>query len=315
MRSVTAFYPSPHELFGVKVLSCRPDQACDLIELRILLGAPTRIAFLNANLSLFVMQRAGLREMLGEFLLFNDGVGIDIANRILNGSGFAANLNGTDFIPYFLTRVRTPLRIFLLGTTPATLAKVVRTVESRWPQHTIAGQAPGFLSPDQRDAMTKMIVESRSQLVLVAMGNPRQELWIAQHIPHCAPCAIGVGGLFDFMAGNVQRAPDWMRTLRLEWLFRLSQEPRRLWRRYLIGNAKFLRHVLTLRLARSASRLLRASRLARLENGPLQFAETADGGSEILLSGQTGSKRKISAHRQFARELKEQAGAPQRIST
>ena len=319
MRSVTAFHPAAHELFGVKVLSCGPDQACDLIESRILVGAPTRIAFLNANLSLLALEHAGLRERLSEFLLFNDGIGIDIANRILNGSGFAANLNGTDFIPYFLTRVRSPLRIFILGTTSATLEKVARTVESRWPQHTIAGRAPGFLSLDQIDAVSEMVVKSRAHMVLVAMGNPTQELWIAQHIPYCAPCAIGVGGLFDFMAGNVQRAPSWMRSLRLEWLFRLSQEPGRLWRRYLIGNAKFLAHVLTLRMERSASRI-RSSLAGRLRRKtpaarPLQLAETDDDGSEILPNGQTGSKREIGSHPQLARELEQQAGAPQRIST
>jgi exopolysaccharide biosynthesis WecB/TagA/CpsF family protein len=261
MRNVTAFSPASHELFGVNVLSCKPDEACDLIESRILLGAPTRIAFLNANLSLLAIQRVGLREMLGEFLIFNDGVGIDIANRMLNGSTFVANLNGSDFIPYFLTRVRTSLRIFLLGATPATLEKVARNVQSRWPRHTIAGQAPGFIKPDQENAIAEMIVRSRSHLVLVAMGNPTQELWIGEYIPRCAPCAFGVGGLFDFMAGNVKRAPDSIRALRLEWLFRLSQEPRRLWQRYLIGNAKFLTHVLALRLRRSAShmRLRRSS--------------------------------------------------------
>lgn len=213
---------------------------------------PTRVAFVNANLALFAIERVDLRKTLGRFLLLNDGVGIEIANRILNGSGFPANLNGTDFIPHLLSRVRTPLRIFLLGATQTTVATAACVMASRWPRHTIAGQASGYFRADQEDAIAKTIAQSRAHLVLVAMGNPRQEAWIARHIPRCAPCAIGVGALFDFAAGNVTRAPRWIRTLRLEWLFRLSQEPRRLWRRYLIGNTRFLAYVFSERFERSA---------------------------------------------------------------
>ncbi len=249
MRSTPSSLPTLYQLLGVEVLSCTFDQACDLIELRIRLQTPTRIAFLNANLSLLAIERAELRRELSDFIVFNDGVGVNIANRILNGSSFDANLNGTDLIPYLLTHIRNPLRLFLLGTTPETLAKVVSFVHQRWPHHAVVGQASGYYKPEHEPALLQSIANSHPDLVLVAMGNPTQEIWIARHIPGCAPCAIGVGGLFDFIAGNVQRAPDWIRAARLEWLFRLSQEPRRLWRRYLIGNARFLAHVFAMRLS------------------------------------------------------------------
>jgi alpha-1,3-mannosyltransferase len=270
MRSVTALYPASRDLFGLKVLSCGPDEACDLIESRMLLRVPTRVAFVNANLALFALERPNVRKTLGKFLLLNDGVGVDIANRILNGSGFPANLNGTDFIPRLLNRVRMPLRIFLLGATQATVETAARVIASHCPRHAIVGRASGYFGSDQEDAVAKTIAWSRAHLVLVAMGNPKQEDWIARHIPYCAPCAIGVGALFDFLAGNVPRAPRWIRTLRLEWLFRLSREPRRLWRRYLIGNTKFLAYVLSERFERSAShfRTSLAGLLGRTTNAP-----------------------------------------------
>ncbi len=74
-----------------------------------------RIAFLNANLSLLTMKDPGLRQALGEFVVLNDGIGVEIANRVLNGSSFADNLNGTDLVPYLLTRVRSPAPNFPFG--------------------------------------------------------------------------------------------------------------------------------------------------------------------------------------------------------
>jgi N-acetylglucosaminyldiphosphoundecaprenol N-acetyl-beta-D-mannosaminyltransferase len=84
--------------------------------------------------------------------------------------------------------------------------------------------------------------------VLVALGAPRQDLWIRRNLWKLgAKVAIGVGGLFDFFSGRIPRAPRWMRTLGMEWCYRLYQEPTRLWRRYLVGNVIFL-----VRLARAA---------------------------------------------------------------
>jgi alpha-1,3-mannosyltransferase len=231
------------EIFGVEVLSCHLDPACDLIAARIANRVPTRVAFLNANLSLLAVQRPELREALNEFVVFNDGLGVAIANRVLNGSRFPANLNGTDLVPHLLGRMRTPLRIFLLGARPETLQKAVRAICHRWPHHIVVGHAHGYLDAGQEALIPSMIRKARPEIVLVAMGNPIQELWIAQHVPRCAPCCLGVGALFDFLAGDVKRAPRWIRAIRCEWMFRLALEPRRLWRRYLIGNAKFIAYL------------------------------------------------------------------------
>jgi alpha-1,3-mannosyltransferase len=230
------------DIFGVEVLSCHLDLACDLIEARIADRTPTRVAFLNANLSLFALQRPDLREALKTFVVFNDGLGVDLANRVLNGSRFPANLNGTDLVPHLLGRVRYPLRIFLFGAKPETLQKAVGVIRHRWPRHVVVGQAHGY--HDAKEArIPDMIRKARPHIVLVAMGNPKQELWIAQHVPRCAPCCLGVGALFDFLAGDVKRAPRWIRAVRCEWMFRLALEPRRLWRRYLVGNAKFIAYL------------------------------------------------------------------------
>jgi N-acetylglucosaminyldiphosphoundecaprenol N-acetyl-beta-D-mannosaminyltransferase len=85
---------------------------------------------------------------------------------------------------------------------------------------------------------------------MTAMGNPLQEKWLAEHLPATgARLGVGVGAFFDFAAGEVARAPAWMNKWGVEWMFRLAQEPRRLWRRYVVGNPLFLARALKARLA------------------------------------------------------------------
>lgn len=285
MHSAPAFVTT-RRIFGVEVLSCPVDLACDLIEARIADRTPTRVAFLNANLSLLAVDRSDLREALDGFVVFNDGIGIDIANRILNGSRFPANLNGTDLVPHLLGRASGSLRIFLLGARPKTLRKAARTIQRRWPRHTVVGQVNGYFKASQEALIRQAIVASRPDIVLVAMGNPNQELWISRNIPHCAPCALGVGALFDFLTGEASRAPRWMRAARFEWLFRLARDPRRLWRRYLIGNAAFLAYVFALWAAQRAGRLLgsRTDAIAADGHGLADWdPQRLDGDSEDLV--------------------------------
>jgi N-acetylglucosaminyldiphosphoundecaprenol N-acetyl-beta-D-mannosaminyltransferase len=96
----------------------------------------------------------------------------------------------------------------------------------------------------------RQISESRADVLLVALGAPKQDTWIADHKDELGTTvAVGVGGLLDFYSGRVQRAPAWIRELGMEWLYRFLQEPRRMWRRYFVGNAVFLCRVLRVRVA------------------------------------------------------------------
>ena len=103
----------------------------------------------------------------------------------------------------------------------------------------------GFFAKADEPAILAHLEKVRPDILLVAMGVPRQERWIAEHLSekHCT-VALGVGALLDFMSGTIPRAPLRLRRLGLEWLFRLLVEPMRLWRRYLIGNPLFLMRVL-----------------------------------------------------------------------
>jgi alpha-1,3-mannosyltransferase len=203
------------------------------------------IAFANAHTLNVAAESAEFRRALQASLVFNDGVGVDIASRLLYGSPFPENLNGTDFGPNYLRATRHRYRIFLLGAKPGTAERAARRLASMCPQHEFVGCRHGHFDDGQIPELIDRIRQSKADVLLVAMGNPKQELFIEKHLA-ATGCSlgIGVGALFDFLAGNVPRAAPWVKRWRLEWGYRLAQEPRRLARRYLVGIPAFLTRIL-----------------------------------------------------------------------
>ena len=201
----------------------------------------TPVSFLNAhNANVSAINPEFAQAMRG-FLILADGVGVDIASKALYGRPFPDNLNGTDFIPAFLGAHEAPLSIGLLGTTQENAEAAAAKLRQIAPQHDYKVISNGFFSVDREPAILAELEQVRPDMLLVAMGVPRQELWIERNLDerHCT-VPVGVGALLDFLSGNIPRAPKWVRDLRLEWLFRLLNEPSRLWRRYILGNPVFL---------------------------------------------------------------------------
>jgi len=177
--------------------------------------------------------------------VLNDGIGFRLASQ-MRGVPIQYNFNGTDLIPRLFEELDYPLRVFFYGATEESNAGAVRVMASRYSFLDCVGNLGGYVSDD--DA-AKMIAESQSDLVLVAKGNPKQELFIMKYRDQLnCKLAIGVGGLFDFLSGMKPRAPKAFRSIGMEWAYRLMIEPRRMFGRYVIGNPVFLtRALLTLR--------------------------------------------------------------------
>ena len=216
------------------------------LQKRLALKSPQMVAFGNANLLNIARADRHVRDALRRFHVLNDGVGTDLASRVLYGAKFPENLNGTDFVPYLLSELQHGLRIFLLGARPGVAERAACALQVQFPQHQVVGVQHGFGDLDA-PAVSQTIQSAKADLLLVGLGNPRQELWLARHFDTTG-CTLGiaVGALFDFMAGKVPRAPSWIRSARLEWLYRLCVEPRRLASRYLLGNPRFLSSVVAL---------------------------------------------------------------------
>lgn len=208
-------------------------------------GGHLKLAFGNANLVNIAASDAALRRSLPAFLVLADGIGVDLGSRMLYGDLFPANLNGTDFFPAFFASEQRPIRVALLGGKPGVANRAVARFKAAYPAHRFSVLSHGFFAQEEEGRLLDTLKAERPDLLLVAMGNPLQERFIAEKLgpQHCV-VAAGVGALFDFFAGEVPRAPELVRAARLEWAYRLWLEPRRLWRRYVLGNPAFLTRML-----------------------------------------------------------------------
>lgn len=224
------------EILGVPVGSATSDAAAAAIAEGFAAGRTQRIAFLNHNLAVRLMELDRL-AVLDDFTVLNDGLSLDVAARMLHGRRFAANLNGTDLTPRILAALPKSARLFLYGARPEVVAEAARRLAEAG--HAVAGFRDGYGGDPAGAAAAAR--EAGAEVVLVAMGNPAQELWIADYgAASGARLFLAVGAWLDFMTGTVPRAPALVRRLRLEWLFRLALEPRRLLRRYTVDAARFL---------------------------------------------------------------------------
>lgn len=233
------------DILGVKVADLSLEEALNFVHSRIVLKLFTPVTFLNAHNGNVAQRDSTFANALNSFTVIPDGVGVDIAAKILHGEKFKDNLNGTDFIPSVLRTSPHPLKIALYGARPGIAKKAVDAFSEIDDRHVYRVAGHGFVGRVKQVAMLEKLAKWKPDIVLVAKGVPAQELWIKDNLTaeHCI-LAFGVGALFDFSAGNVSRAPEWMRAARIEWLFRLIQEPGRMWRRYILGNPLFLIHVM-----------------------------------------------------------------------
>ena len=207
----------------------------------------TRVAFVNADCVNIAARNSRYRQDLQAMdWVFADGIGMKLAGKLLR-QPVRANVNGTDLFPLLCEDMaRGQQRLFLLGSAPGVAQAAGHWAQARYPGLVLAGTQHGYLDPAELPAVLQQIRQARPDVLLVGLGAPRQERWIQAHAAASgATVTIGVGGLFDYYSGHVPRAPLWMRRHGLEWLFRLLQEPRRLARRYLIGNWIFMAHVLS----------------------------------------------------------------------
>ena len=151
---------------------------------------------------------------------------------------------GPDYMREVLcTGISKGYRHFFYGSTEETLGKIRERLTAEYPHLQIAGMyAPPFRTLEKEEDLqvTRMINESNADFVWVGLGAPRQEIWMAQHQGKMKGFMVGVGAGFDYLAGNIDRAPRWMQEHNLEWLYRLWQDPGRLWKRYMKTNMKFI---------------------------------------------------------------------------
>ncbi|QQA44718.1 WecB/TagA/CpsF family glycosyltransferase [Pelagovum pacificum] len=203
-----------------------------------------RVVFMNAHCcNIHRRDRAYREAVAGADLRLPDGIGVELAGR-MTGDRLAANLNGTDLVPALLAKAAGQGKsVYLFGGRPGIAEAAAQRLSRDIPGLRIAGTRDGYDGAADPQAAVADINNSGADILLVALGVPMQELWLHRHTHDLTPdLALAVGALFDFLAGTVSRAPEIVRKLRMEWVWRLVQEPRRLAKRYLAGNVSFLFH-------------------------------------------------------------------------
>ncbi len=242
------------DLIGLTISNVTVDQALEMIDQAS--EGRSVMHFVNAHcINVAAKDRDYYRILQSASALFADGSGIRLAGKLLHVP-IVDNVNGTDLFPLicklFAQRKR---RMYLLGAAPSVAEKSAAWANSHVETDIIAGYHHGFFdSEDEERAVVAEINESRADLLLVAMGVPMQEKWIDRYRDSLeVPLCMGVGGLFDFYSGTIRRAPKWMRSLGIEWVWRLLMEPRRMWHRYIVGNWLFVLRLLRIRMEQRRS--------------------------------------------------------------
>lgn len=218
--------------------------ACDRIQDWAKSRTSCYVIAANVHVVMTAYWRRDFQQIVNQAALVTpDGMPLVWAMRLL-GVKKQTRVYGPDLMLAVCDRAaQTGLPIYLYGGTPAMLAKLQHNLATCFPKLKIAGSyAPPFrpLTPSEEAADRERIHASGAALVLVSLGCPKQEEWMARQQGKLQAVMLGVGAAFGFHSGEVAQAPRWVMNLGLEWLYRLAVEPRRLWRRYAINNPAFI---------------------------------------------------------------------------
>lgn len=241
--------PDTVKVFGIQIDNCSIQEAAESVLNNAEQGIRESIYFLNAHCVNTAAQDASYLKALKNGRVFGDGAGVTIAAKIA-GFRLKENTNGTDLFPVLCElAAKRDLPIALIGGKRDIVTRCAENITKQFKGLTIACALHGFFDQDQESEIIQQINDSGAKIVLIGRGVPLQETWIHQVRDQLeAPQVMAVGGLFDFYSGHRKRAPLFLRKSGLEWLFRLSQEPTRLFSRYIVGNPLFLAKVVKLRL-------------------------------------------------------------------
>lgn len=223
------------ELLGARIDALTMEETVNRVAGFIESGRPHRILTLNPEY-LYRAQFDGvlMRLLHRADLVTPDGVGIVWACRVA-GYPVEERITGIDLMQRLIEKAAAgSWRVFLLGASPGVAENAAEKLRRAHPGLQIAGTHHGYFQEDEAGRVAEAVRQAEPDFIFVALGAPRQELWIDQHLETTgAAAAMGVGGSFDVIAGKVRRAPAWVRRLRLEWLSRLLLEPSR-WKRQLV---------------------------------------------------------------------------------
>ncbi len=218
------------------------DETVRRVEEIIKNGVPTQHVVINASKVNLMEKDPELRNIVNGCPLINaDGASILWAAKKL-GVPLKERVTGIDlFLKLVELANEKGYKIYLFGAKEEVVKKVKGIFEAQYPNLQIAGYRNGYFSEQDEEKIVADMANSGADMMFVAFSSPKKEYWVNKYLERLnIPFVMGVGGSFDVVAGVTDRAPKWMQDHSLEWFYRFIQEPRRMWKRYIVGNAKFV---------------------------------------------------------------------------
>ena len=229
-------------ILGVPVNALTLIQVMDQVDQAISERKNLHIGVVNAA-KIVNMQRDPILgdDVRASDLILADGLSVVWASKIL-GEPLPERVAGIDLMFAMLERSNIHKhRVFCLGATEEISSIVEQKIHQDFPNAIIAGRRNGYFGAEEEESIAQMIADAKAEILLVAMTSPKKEMFMAKwNSTMQVPIVHGVGGSFDVMAGKVERAPEIWQKLGMEWLYRVKQEPGRLWKRYLVTNSLFI---------------------------------------------------------------------------
>ncbi|MEY2414997.1 MAG: N-acetylglucosaminyldiphosphoundecaprenol N-acetyl-beta-D-mannosaminyltransferase [Ilumatobacteraceae bacterium] len=228
------------DLFGVEIDALDMGHTVDRIMTLIDQRVNVQHVALNAAKVVMLSKDAKLRAVVRACPVVNaDGQSVVVASRLLR-QPLPERVAGIDLFAELVKRSAESGRsVYFLGARDDVLDEMIRRFRTQYPDLRVAGFRNGYWNDDAE--VIEQVRAVQPDLLFLAIPSPRKEFWLAEHLPALGvPFAMGVGGSFDVLAGKVKRAPLWVQRIGCEWVYRLVQEPRRMWKRYLVGNTAFM---------------------------------------------------------------------------
>jgi N-acetylglucosaminyldiphosphoundecaprenol N-acetyl-beta-D-mannosaminyltransferase len=229
-------------LFGIPIEALSMSQTLDCVDEAISSRKPLQIGVVNAAKVVNMEKDPSLREaVLSSDIILADGAAVVWASRLLR-TPLPERVAGIDIMFGMFERGKEKgYRVYCLGATEEISKTVEENIARDYPGLILAGRHHGYYSDDEAQQIADDVKNSKADILLVAMTSPKKERFLAKWMDYMdVPVCHGVGGSFDVYAGKVERAPESWQKLGLEWLYRVKQEPGRLWKRYLFTNLSFL---------------------------------------------------------------------------
>ncbi|MBC1936810.1 WecB/TagA/CpsF family glycosyltransferase [Listeria grandensis] len=234
------------ELLGSVLDVLSMEETLARIERLIEARQPSQHIVINASKINLMAENKELQTIVNNSPLVNaDGQSIVWAAQLL-GYDVSERVTGIDLFEKLVAKAAEKgWRTYYFGATEEVVQEVVRIHQAKYPTLRVAGIRNGYFEDADSVKIASEIKESQADIVFVAFSSPKKEIWVNAHKDLMqASFVMGVGGSFDVIAGKTKRAPKWMQKNGLEWFYRLVQEPRRMFKRYAVGNIRFMKHVL-----------------------------------------------------------------------